>query len=63
MPTADESHLKAIYVQSLTLNHHMNAQIFPYLKIASIDDKQHLSELVFSALSDLFGEQGAISGE
>ena len=33
-----------------TLNLYTDAWIFPSLSIASIDDKQHLNELVFSAL-------------
>ena len=32
-----------------TLNPHTHSWIFPRLSIASFDDKQHLSDVVFSA--------------
>jgi hypothetical protein len=38
------------HLHEATLNLHTHAWIFSCLSIASVDDKQHLSEVVFSAL-------------
>ena len=39
-----------MHLHKATLNLHMHTWIFCYLSIASVDGKQHLSEIVFSAL-------------
>ena len=41
------------HLHEATLNLHMHACIFSDLSVVSVDDKQHLSEVVFSDLVEL----------
>ena len=41
---------KEARLHETTVNLHTNARIFYHLSVASVDGKQHLSKVVFSAL-------------